>query len=285
MKANMTKVWIVGATGHVGSALVRLLDCKKYQLFETDSKEVDVTDRDSVASFMRIARPDVIINCAAASDLSECEANPDHAYHVNAIGARNLAIEAEASECKLIQISTDDVFGGEERVSHSEFDPVAPRSVYGKSRYAGEQFISNLCNRFVIVRSSWIYGIGKDYVNMVLNAAKKGGKFEAPINQFSTPTSATALAQVVSKLIDNDLYGIYHVVCKGSCSRYEFAKTILEYTNQTDALELVPVEEKSGTKAIYSVLDSMMLRLDNIEEPGDWKEELRKYLSETGGNC
>lgn len=285
MRGDMTKVWIVGAKGHVGSALAKLLDCIEYELFETDMDEVDVTDRESVASFMRITRPDVIINCSGITDLEECEKNPDLAYNVNAIGARNLAIEADAHECKLIQISTDDVFANnEELIPHCEFDATAPRSVYGKSKLAGEQLVSSLSNRYVIVRSSWVYGIGRDYVNMVLDAAKKGGSLEAPINQVSSPTSASTLASAIKHLIDNDLYGIYHIVSKGSCSRYEFAKTILELTGQSDALELIPTEGKGNIRPNYSVLDTMMLRLDHMDEPGDWKEELKKFLHETGGN-
>lgn len=284
MRGEMTKVWIVGAKGHVGSALARLLDSIEYELFETDIDEVDVTDKESVESFMRITRPDVIINCSGITDLDECENNPDLAYHVNAIGARNLAIEAEAHECKLIQISTDDVFGGDEPISHCEFDKTAPRSAYGRSKLAGEYLVSTLSNRYAIVRSSWVYGIGRDYVHTVLDAAKKGGSLEAPINQVSSPTSASSLAAVISQLIDNDLYGIYHVVNKGSCSRYEFAKTILEFTGQSDALELIPIDEKDNVRPNHSVLDTMMLRLDKMEEPSDWKEELKKYLNETGGN-
>lgn len=284
MREEMTKVWIVGAKGHVGSALARLLDCTEYELFETDIDEVDVTDRESVASFMRITRPDVIINCAGITDVETCEKNPDLAYHVNAIGARNLAIEADAHECKLIQISTDDVFANEKLIPHCEFDATEPCSVYGKSKLAGEQLVSSLSNRYAIVRSSWVYGIGRDYVNFVLDAAKKGGSLEAPINQVSSPTSASTLASVIKRLIDNDLYGIYHIVSKGSCSRYEFAKTILEFTGQSDALELIPTEGEGRIRPNYSVLDTMMLRLDQIEEPGDWKEELRKFLDDTGGN-
>lgn len=285
MTRDSKKVWIVGAKGHVGSALTKLLDCTQYyKLLETDIEDVDVTDRESVTSFMRISRPDVIINCSGLSDVEECEQNPDRAYSVNAIGARNLAMEAEVWESKLIQLSTDDVFGSDERKSHTEFDRTEPRSVYGKSKYAGEQLVSSLSNKFVIIRSSWVYGIGRDYVNTVLEAAERGGTFEAPINQFSSPTSATELAKVITEFIDNDLYGIYHVSGKGSCSRYEFAKTILEFSGKQQKVELIPVEEKDGIRPSYSVLDGMMLRLDKVREPKDWKEALREYIEETGGN-
>lgn len=285
MTGDSKRVWIVGAKGHVGSALTKLLDrTQHYKLLETDIEDVDVTDRESVSSFMRINRPEVVINCSGLSDVEECEKNPDKAYSVNAIGARNLAMEAEVWESKLIQLSTDDVFGGDERKEHIEFERAEPRSVYGKSKYAGEQLVSTLSNKYVIIRSSWVYGIGRDYVNLVLDAAEKKEKFEAPINQFSSPTSATELAKVIMKFIENDLYGIYHVAGKGFCSRYEFAKAILEFSGKSQDVDLIPVEEKDGIRPCYSVLDGMMLRLDQIKEPKDWKEALREYIEETGGN-
>ena len=111
MSSEMKTIWIVGAKGRVGKALMRLLDERQYKLFETDIDDVDITDQESVNSYMRITRPDVVINCAGLTDVKRCEMYPDEAYHVNALGARNLAIEVDAYEAKLIQLSTDDVFG------------------------------------------------------------------------------------------------------------------------------------------------------------------------------
>ena len=175
MSSEMKTIWIVGAKGRVGKALMRLLDERQYKLFETDIDDVDITDQESVNSYMRITRPDVVINCAGLTDVKRCEMYPDEAYHVNALGARNLAIEVDAYEAKLIQLSTDDVFGSGLTAVWSEFDHTAPRSVYGKSKYAGEQLVSSLCRKYTIIRSSWVYGIGKDYVSHVLDAAEKGG--------------------------------------------------------------------------------------------------------------
>ena len=137
----MKNVWIVGASGHVGTALTELLDCMKYKMFFTDSTEVDVTNRQLVHLYITRIRPDVIINCAGITNMEECEKNPELAYAVNAIGARNLAVEAQAIEAKLIQLSTDDVFDGKLDRAYNEFDTPNPQTVYGKSKYAGEKFI------------------------------------------------------------------------------------------------------------------------------------------------
>lgn len=278
----MKKVWIVGASGRVGSALLKQLDCLKYEIMVTDATEVDVTNRKDVNSYMKISRPDVVINCAGMTDLDACEADPDAAYRVNAIGARNLAMACDLAECKLIQLSTDDIFSLTSNHPYNEFEQANPRSVYGKSKYAGEQMVMSLSTRFVIVRSSWIYGTRNDFVATVRNAVKTQTPLKVPINQYAVPTSAKELAKVVAYFIDNDLFGIYHAVCQGSCSRYEFAKEILK--NIGKDVELIPVNTTNEARPLYSVLDNMMLRLENLTQPVEWKAALAEYICETGGN-
>lgn len=279
---DMKKIWIVGASGHVGSALMKQLDCLEYELLVTDVSEVDVTNRYDVNSYMKINRPDVVINCAGLTNLDACEADPDAAYRVNAIGARNLAMECEIAACKLIQLSTDDVFSLTSDHPYNEFEPAHPRSVYGKSKYAGEQLVMSLSTRYVIIRSSWVYGTGSDFVSMVRDAVRTQTPLRVPINQYGVPTSAKELAKVVTYFIDNDLFGVYHAVCTGSCSRYEFAKEILK--NIGREIELIPVEADDSHSS-YSVLDNMMLRLDHLEQPAEWKTALAEYFKEIRGEA
>jgi len=279
----MKKVWITGADGHVGSALMQLLDCMEYQLLDTDINAVDITDYEQVIQYAHINRPDVIINCASLTDIEYCEKNVDDAYKVNALGARNLAIAANEIQAKLIHISTDDVFDQESNAPYNEFDKAHPKTIYGKSKEAAERIIPQHCNRFVIIRSSWTYGIGKDFVDEVLEAVGKVPSIEVPNNSYASPTSAKELAKVIAQFIDNGECGMYHVVCKGSCSRYEFAKAILECAGKSGQLELIPVLEKESMRPVYSVLDNMMLRLSNMEEPMEWKAALQEFINETGG--
>ena len=279
----MKKIWITGAEGHIGTALLDLLEGVEYQLLPTDIKEVDITKIDEVTQFVHVNRPDVVINCAGMTDVQECENNVDEAYRVNAIGVRNVALAANEVNAKVIQISTDDVFDKESRIPYNEFDNVHPRTIYGKSKEAGEKILTQLLNRFVIIRSSWIYGIGRDFVDEVLRNVGQGKKMEVPNNQYAAPTSAKELAKVIRYFIDNEEYGLYHVVCPGSCSRYEFARTILEYSGKAGELDLYPVVIEDSARPTYSVLDNMMLRLTGIEGPKDWKAALKEYLDETGG--
>ena len=279
----MKKIWITGAEGHIGTALIDLLEGVEYQLLPTDINEVDITKIDEVTQFVHVNRPDVVINCAGLTDVQECENNVDEAYRVNAIGVRNVALAANEVNAKVIQISTDDVFDKESRIPYNEFDNVHPRTIYGKSKEAGEKILTQLLNRFVIIRSSWIYGIGRDFVDEVLRNVGQGKTMEVPNNQYAAPTSAKELAKVIRYFIDNEEYGLYPVVCPGSCSRYEFARTILEYSGKAGELDLYPVVIEDSARPTYSVLDNMMLRLTGIEEPKEWKTALKEYLDETGG--
>ena len=257
----MEKIWITGAKGHVGTALSALLDCREYEIFPTDVDEVDVTDLEAVNNYARVNRPDIIIN---------------------AVGTRNLAVMAQSIGAKLIHISTDDIFSGTEDHSYNEFDTPNPRNIYGKSKLAGEAYIQSFCSRYVILRSSWVYGIGQDFLNTVLSAVKDPSVNELTVSEYeyACPTSASELARIIEYFIKNECLGIYHAVCQGSCNRLEYARTILEYANATDKLKLVPA---NNNKPVYSVLDNMMLRLEHIEQPKNWKDALKEYINLSGG--
>lgn len=280
----MQKIWITGANGHVGSALTELLDCTEYQILTTDKEEVDITDLEQVKHYMHLNRPDVVINCAGLTDVGYCEEHIDEAYKVNAIGVRNIVLTASEIHAKLIHMSTDDVFDMVTERPYNEFDKAHPKTIYGKSKEAGENFVTKLMHRYVIIRSSWIYGIGKDFVDKVLRCVETQESLEVPTNRYGVPTSSDELAKIIRYFIENDEYGLYHAVCKGSCSRYEFAKAIVEYAGLADKLNLIPVEAEGGLRPEYSVLDNMMLRLTGIPEPKDWQTALKEYMENMGGN-
>lgn len=224
----MIKIWITGANGQIGTAINEVLDPLEAEVFNTDKEELDITDTEEVLNFGEMNRPDVIINCAGIVDLNLCEKEPELAYRVNALGARNLSLVARKVGSKMVQLSTDDVFDGLSKTPYSEFDDTNPKTVYGRSKRAGENYVKEFTHKHFVVRSNWVYGRGNNFVNKVLEAAKNQTPLALASDQFGSPTSAKDLARLILHLIKTNEYGTYHATCQGMCSRYEFAQEILK---------------------------------------------------------
>ncbi len=277
----MEKIWITGATGRMGSAICAGLDRSRYELLATDRQTVDVTRPQAVAAFAAEHRPDIIINCTGFNDESGCQADPDRAYLVNALGARNLAVAARRVGARMVQLSTDDVFAQPTDQPYTEFDTPSPTSIYGRSKLAGEQMVAQQCPDHLILRSSWVYGAGRDFVSAILEAAADPHCpwMAAATNRVASPTSAAELVRAVGRLLDTPAIGVYHVVCQGSCSRYDFAREILRLTHAEDKLKLHPIRDEAAASGDYTVLDNRMLRLEGLEQPKPWQEALADYLA------
>lgn len=272
------RIWITGAQGQVGSAFARMLDTTEVDVLLTDIDEVDITDMDAVRNYAEMYRPDCVINCAGICGPAFCEENSDLAYKVNAVGARNLSVAARSVHAKLVQISTDDIFDGRASVPYNEFSTPRPATVYGKSKLAGEEFVKTIAPKFLIIRSSWVYGDGDNFVTQLLRRAESESCIRVSEEQMGAPTSAEEVARVIYRLLERDAYGLYHAVCGGVCSRYEFARRILTLAGKnTDILKADSVGENGHPS--YAVLDNLMLRLDEIELPVSWEEALCVYMN------
>ena len=275
----MTKntIWVTGADGRLGSALVQLLsqDVDK-KVIGTDKAEVDVTDLEAVDAAMDVYHPTVVINCASMSNMDECEKDMVEAFKVNALGARNLAMATQRTNAKIIQMSTDDVFEGKSGIRLTEFEIPTPKTVYGKSKLAGEAYVRELNPKHLVIRSSWVYGTGKDdFMTGCLSHAKAGETFEVPMDVISTPTSALTLAKFVEKMIDHTEYGIYHASCEGSCSRRSFAQEILRAYGYDDRLAEGVF---AGEKATSTLLENLMMKMTGIYEMPHWKDDFAAYV-------
>ena len=253
-----------------------MLEKRGYEVLPTDV-EVDVTDLEAVNEFAAKNRPVTVINCAALAGRTVSDADPTEAYRVNAIGARNVAIASASVGAKLVHLSTDDVFPQNLRTAVNEFDAPSPDCVYGKSKLAGENFVRRLNRENIIVRSSWIYGLGgAGVLERVLDAARRGERQSQLTDQIGSPTSITTFANYVVALMEAGEYGTFHISCAGRCSRYEFAKCALELAGlPTTGL----VGEMDLARAYFIELDNLMLRLVNFEPVPDWREDLRAYMS------
>ena len=177
------RIWITGAQGQVGSAFARMLDTTELDVLLTDIDEVDITDMDAVRNYAEMYRPDCVINCAGICGPAFCEENSDLAYKVNAVGARNLSVAARSVHAELVQISTDDIFDGRASEPYNEFSTPMPVTVYGKSKLAGEEFVKTIVPKFLIIRSSWVYGDGENFVTQLLRRAETESCIRVPGDQ------------------------------------------------------------------------------------------------------
>lgn len=271
-------IWITGGAGKIGTAITsRLKKNVNYRIISTD-KDVDITDTEAVLNAMEIYRPHIIINCASISDARYCENHMVEAFKVNALGARNLAMASRQINAKMIQLSSDDVFSGEHAISKTEFDLPTPITVYGKSKFAGENFVKELNPKHLIIRSSWVYGGSDDYISYVLDKAEKGEPFTAALDKISTPTSTEQVASFIEVMLDKKEYGIYHASCEGACTRHEYARTILYLTGHDLNLETGTYAEKDGVM-VTTLLENLMMKMTGIYEMPDWRDELKKYIN------
>ena len=274
------RIWITGAQGQVGSAFARILDTTELDVLLTDIDEVDITDMDAVRNYAEMYRPDCVINCARICGPAFCEETSDLAYKAHAVGARNLSVAARSVHAELVQISTDDIFDGRASEPYNEFSTPMPVTVYGKSKLAGEEFVKTIAPKFLIIRSSWVYGDGENFVTQLLRRAETENCIRVPGDQLGAPTSADEVAKVIYRLLEKDAYGLYHAVCGGVCSRYEFARRILTLAGKNTEILKADSAGENGHPS-YAVLDNLMLRLDDIELPVSWEEALRAYMNKT----
>lgn len=280
----MQKIWICGAKGQIGRAINEVIDKLEYKILDTDIDDLDITDTDEVLRFGEMNRPDVIINCAGLTDLEECEKDLSKAFKTNALGARNLSIIARKLEAKLVHISTDDVFDGKSQKPYTEFDETHPKTAYGKSKLAGERYVKEFTYKHFIIRSTWIYGLGNNFINQLLEKVDQGENLSIASDQFGSPTSAKELARFIIHLIHTNEYGTYHATNKGVCSRYEFASEILRLTGkQADMKPVVTtMSDFSRERPAFCVLDNFIMSMTPVYDFPTWKESLKEYMEERG---
>ena len=272
------KIIITGANGQLGRAVGRIL-AEDYALINTDVAELDITNVGAVLSLVRETAPFAIINCAAHTAVDLCETDADNAYRINAIGPRNLAIAAAETGAKLVHISTDYVFDGQAKRPYTEFDQAAPAGVYGASKLAGEAFVKEFSRRFFIIRTAWLYGEGKNFVNTMLRLAETNASVRVVADQFGTPTSTTELARAIAALLPGDDYGLYHGTCEGECSWADFAEEIIKRHGLKTRVERISTDEypTAAKRPAYSVLRNYMFELTGGYRFAAWEDALGEY--------
>ena len=287
------KLLITGAKGPLGNELQRQLlsmqspvapipECYRgAEVVAIDLQELDLTDRAAVHAYIKDGGFDLIINCAAFTNVNACETEFDLAFKVNALAPRYLAEAAEASGAKLIHVSTDYVFRGDGDTPLTEADATGPVTAYGKTKLLGEDYVREACSRYFIARVAWLYGYkGKNFVKTITGAAKKFGKVKVVNDQFGNPTSAVDVATHLLLMGATENYGVYHCTNNGICSWYDFTCEILRLSGINAECAPCTTEEypTPAARPAYSALDNVMLRLTVGDHMRPWQEAIAEYI-------
>jgi len=293
------RILVTGATGMLGSEVCQellpdnevigiYLKNREMGAFPFKMILIDITDSSGISNVICQLSPEVVIHTAAYTDVDGCELDPDKAFLVNTQGTRNVALACKKCDAVMIYISTDYVFDGQANVPYTEDDVPHPINVYGQSKCEGEKEVTNILEKWFIVRTAWLFGIGgRNFVSTVLQLARQSQELKVVKDQFGSPSYCVDVAKQIRKMVVADAelesqnvisYGIYHVTNKGGCSRYEFAKEILKYHH--NSVNIIPVVSgefpRPAMRPRYTVLSSKRLVEDSMHE---WQYALREYLS------
>jgi len=276
------KVLVTGVKGQLGYDVVNELTKRGIDSVAVDIEEMDITDPVSVDRVMKEAAPDAVIHCAAYTAVDAAEENEELCRKVNAEGPQNIANVCKELDIKMIQISTDYVFGGEGTHFWKPEDACEPQSVYGRTKYEGELAVRNTLEKYFIVRIAWVFGInGRNFVKTMLNLAKTHDTIRVVNDQFGSPTYTYDLARLLVDMVVTDKYGIYHATNEGTCSWYEFACSIFKEAGVN--VNVIPVTTAEyGAKAkrpANSRMDNNKLTENGFEKLPAWQDALARYVA------
>ena len=277
------KVLVTGYGGQLGYEVVRLLESREVECRGVDVADFDLTNAESVYRCVQEYAPDVIVHCAAYTDVDKAESQPEICTAVNSSGTMNMARAALRVGAKMVYISTDYVFSGEGKKPFEINDPYGPKNVYGMSKVQGEDAVRSLMTRYFILRTSWVFGKnGKNFVRTMLRLGREKQELRVVCDQVGSPTYAKDLARVICDLIPTEKYGIYHVRNEGYLSWAEFAEMIMKKSGLNCRIIPVPSSEypTPARRPLNSRLSARSLAKAGIAPMPSVEDALDRYLSE-----
>ncbi len=283
------KILVTGINGQLGYDCLRELKERGYtNVVGADIEALDITDKNAVDVFISSCKPDVVMHNAAWTAVDKAEQFPEQVYKVNALGTKYIAEACKTVGAKLVYISTDYVFDGKGDGFYEVDDKRNGLSVYGKTKAEGEDFVTQILDKYFIVRISWVFGKnGNNFVKTMLRLAQ-AGKTELNVvnDQIGSPTYTRDLAVLLCDMIQTEKYGVYHATNEGVCSWYDFATEIFKQAGLNVRVNAVSTAEylKSVAQQAERPLNSRLSK-KSLEEAGfkklpDWQSALKRYLTE-----
>ncbi|MFH1380031.1 MAG: dTDP-4-dehydrorhamnose reductase [bacterium] len=290
------KILLTGAGGMLGSALWTELSSSDHELIGTDLLQpacipneqfiqMDITHKAQTYQIVSKCNPDLIIHTAGYTDVDGCEINQDHAYRVNGTGTRNLLLGAQRFDSGFLYISTDYVFGSDDKKSYREYDVQKVNMHYAHSKQIGEEFVKSLSSKYYIVRSSWLFGKSRsNYVVSMIESIKHKKPYRAADDMTASPTYVVDLARAVRYLIEQETYGVYHITNQGQASRYEVACEIGAYLKSSNVSNIQQVKLDTlglaAKRPHYSILENYMWHLEGNPPMRHWKDAVKDFIKE-----
>lgn len=274
------KILVAGAYGQLGTSIVRRIS-SQHQVFAYSSQQLDIRSEEQVLQIVREIKPTIIINCAAYNNVNQAELYTNEAKLVNEVGAYNLAKAAEFIQATLIHISTDYVFDGNKKSPYVEEDIPNPLNIYGMTKYRGEQLIQDICSRYIIIRTSWLYSEkNNNFVHTILRLVKEKERLNIISDHLGTPTYTEELAEAIERLIHEGANGLYHCSGNGFCSWYDFAREIVRLAKiECDIQPISALDyQELAKKPSYSVLDKSKFEKTTGYQMKEWQETLKLYF-------
>jgi len=275
------RVLVTGAGGMLAGSTIPALERAGHEVLGLKHGDADVTRRDALDHPIRTFQPDWIFHLAGYTRVDDCESHADLAFRVNTIGSRNVAQAASASGVSVLAVSTDYVFDGRATRPYREYDPAAPQSVYGASKWGGEQAVREIHPRHVVVRSAWLYGKGgSNFVDTILRKARAGEALKVVDDQRGSPTSTEDLAQALLKLATAGQFGTYHVTNSGDCTWYDLACHVIgraglcNPVGRTDTASI----GRQARRPAYSVLNNLQYEHVVGDRMMHWRDAVDRYL-------
>lgn len=284
------KIVVTGAAGRLGKRLVEVLTQQGHSVTATDTQglteaALNITDFSAARQFMQAAEPQIVIHPAAWTDVDGCAREPEKALLINGFGAQNIALAAAEIGAGIVYISSNEVFDGRAISGYYEYDPARPVNAYGYSKWVGERGVVEVNPKHMVVRTAWLFAHGgKNFIQSILNGAAAGTSLRVVSNEIANPTYNEDLVHGLAQLIETARWGTYHLVNEGACSRWTFARYVLDRAGHGDiAISKIHSREWSrpSTPPEYTALHNLAARSIGITlRP--WQQAVDAFLEREG---